>query len=147
MAVERASFVQQMTAPVRDIRKKAGMLARGEREGASSAKENVVRLLQDTKKELVYIRKHLEEEEEILNQSQEVCLWEETEEHLPRNARFDLVNLPCPSIRLKSMMEEECVALDHFFQKQLLEFKGLHQERLDWIMIKAEFKSSLPLNF
>ena len=130
MAVERTSFVQQITAPVRDIRRKAGVLARGGREGASSAKENVVRLLQDTKKELVCISKHLEEEEEILNQFQEVCLWEETEERCPLNAPFDLVDLPCPSIRLKCMMKEECVALDHFFQKQLLQLKGPHKERL-----------------
>ena len=132
MAVERENFVQHITTRVRDVQRKAGMLSRGGREASSSAEQNIVRLIQDTKKELVHIKKILEEEENILSKSDEVCLWLEADEPLPLNSPVELTDLPCPSIRLKNMVEEECTALDHFFQKQLLEFKNPHKERFAW---------------
>ena len=143
MEVERDNFIQQITTPVRDIRRKAGVLSRRGREGFSSAQENVMRLIQETKKELAHIRKILEKEEKILSKCQEVCPWEEPDEPLPLNAPVELADLPCPSIRLKSMMEEECIALDHFFQKQLLEFKKPHKARFVWNVLNT-LTLSLP---
>lgn len=132
MAQERAEFAHQITSPVRDIRSETEALSRRAPGSPPISQESIGHFIQEVTEQLIHIGQILEEEVKIMSECEEVWSKEEPDEHRPLSVPVELQALPCPSAKLKSMMGDECIALDYFFQQQLQELKRPQKARFGY---------------